>query len=101
MNFTSTNKFDKPDSQGGTSEYFTARNEAGQIVAQIVRRDAPSVPSLFWGYRMLKPGVGGKAQSNHLRRFGPFNSFEETQNSIEEDIVSEQSVSGAGLREGE
>lgn len=81
MNFTSTNTFE-------TSEYFTARNEAGQIIAQIVRTDAPSVPSNFWGYRMLKPGVGGKSQSNHMRRFGPFSSFDEAQKTIEDDFAS-------------
>jgi hypothetical protein len=86
LNFVSTDKFDTPDSQGNTSEYFTSRNEHGQIVAQIVRRDAPSVPSQFWGYRMLKPGVGGKAQSNHLRRFGPFTIFDEAERAIQLDF---------------
>lgn len=86
LEFVSTNKFDQPDSQGHTSEYFTARNEAGQIIAQIIRSDSPSVPSAFRGYRMLKPGVGGKAQSGHLRRFGPFASFEEAKKSIEDDF---------------
>jgi hypothetical protein len=87
MNFISTNKF-PPDDQGNTSEYFTARNDAGQIVAQIIRSDHPSVPSVFYGYRMLIPGVGGKAQSKHLRRFEPFDSFEEVQEAIEDDFAA-------------
>jgi hypothetical protein len=78
MNFVSTNTFE-------TSEYFTAKNEDGQIIAQIVRTDAPTVPSNFWGYRMMKPGVGGKSQASHLRRFGPFSSFDEAQKAIEDD----------------
>lgn len=87
MEFVSTNKFDRPDSQGGTSEYFSARNEIGQLIAQIIRRDSPGVLSVFWGYRMLKPGVGGKSQANHLRRFGPFTSFDEAKQAIETDFI--------------
>jgi hypothetical protein len=79
MNFDSTNTFE-------TSQYFTARDVEGRIIAQIVRTDAPSIPSNFWGYRMLKPGVGGKSQAAHLRRFGPFSSFDEAQKAIEDDF---------------
>ena len=81
MDFVSTNKF-----EGDSSEYFTARNDLGQIVAQIVRSDSPTTRSQFWGYRMLKPGAGGKAQSGHLRKFGPFNSYEEAKKTIEDDF---------------
>jgi hypothetical protein len=77
VNFESTNTFD-------TSEYFTAKNEQGQITAQIVRRFAPNTNDLFWGYRMLNPGVGGKSQ--RLRSFGPFVTFQEAQDVIENDF---------------
>lgn len=80
LSFISTNKFE-------TSEYFTAKNEQGQIVAQVIRTMRPPATDSFWGYRMLKPGVGGKAQANHLRRFGPFNSFDEAQKAIEADFA--------------
>jgi hypothetical protein len=90
INFVSSNNFDKPDDQGHTSEYFTAKNDAGQLIAQIVRSDAPNVQSAFWGYRMLKPGASGKAQSKHLRRFGPFKSFEEARKAIEDNFEAEQ-----------
>lgn len=80
MDFTSSEAF-------ANSQYFTARNEQGQIIAQIVRSDSPTAPSNFWGYRMLKPGVGGKSQGKHLRKFGPFGSFDEAQKAIEDDFA--------------
>lgn len=88
MDFISTDKFDQPDSQGNTFEYFTARNAKGQIIAQIVRSSAPNVASAFRGYRMTRPGAGGKAQSGTLRRFGPFGSYEEAKRAIEEDFAA-------------
>jgi hypothetical protein len=87
MDFISSNVFD-------TSQYFTAKNEQGQIVAQIVRNDSPTAPSNFWGYRMLIPGLGGKSQGKHLRRFGPFGSFDEVKKAIEDDFAISEKLEG-------
>lgn len=71
------------------SEYFSAYNEAKQVVAEIIRSDGKGVPSEFWGYRNLIPGLGGKSQSRHQRRFGPFPTFEEAKAAIETDFETE------------